>query len=311
MIIAYNKGYDVDPEKFVMDLVGLFDMKGARRRGQELWVRCPFHSHGDERTASASFSLGGEHPGAFYCFGCKTKGSTSTILTKLFQSRQRAKLWLSENFKSVDLNEKRVVNKISPELPGVKQVYNLPLSLIDSHTDYFSQRGIPDDLVKKYRLMYSPERDAIIFPVWEENTISFYQVRYLHHETGLKWYIPKDAKARVFGKEFISSGTVYICESCFNALTLEKFGYQAVAMFGARFDDTKYELLGLPAKRFIIAYDGDDAGRKNARDLSKFLKDSGRLVEVLKMPDKKDINDFANLTQSEFDNKILEWRGRR
>ena len=29
------------------------------------------------------------------------------------------------------------------------------------------------------------------------------------------------------------------------------------------------------------------------------------------MPDKKDINDFANLTQEEFDNKILEWRGRK
>ena len=58
-------------------------------------------------------------------------------------------------------------------------------------------------------------------------------------------------------------------------------------------------------------YDGDDAGRKNAKDLSKFLKDNGRLVEILKMPDKKDINDFANLTQEEFDNKILEWRGRK
>lgn len=311
MIIAYNKGYDVDPEKFVMDLVGLFNMKGAQRRGQELWVRCPFHSHGDERTASASFSLAGEHPGAFYCFGCKTKGSVSTVLTKLFQSRQKAKLWLSENFKSVDLDEKRIVNKISPEPPGVKQVYDLPLSLIDNHTDYFSQRGIPDDLVKKYRLMYSPEKDAIIFPVWEKDIISFYQVRYLHHDLGLKWYIPKNAKARVFGKEFISGGTVYVCESCFNALTLEKFGYQAVAMFGARYDDTKYELLELSSKRFIIAYDGDEAGRKNAKDLAKFLKENNKLVEILKMPDKKDINDFASLTQDEFDNKILEWRGRK
>ena len=82
-------------------------------------------------------------------------------------------------------------------------------------------------------------------------------------------------------------------------------------MFGARYDDTKYELLELSSKRFIIAYDGDEAGRKNAKDLAKFLKENNKLVEILKMPDKKDINDFASLTQDEFDNKILEWRGRK
>lgn len=310
MIKAFGKVYEVDIENLIEILGGLFNFKKLHRRGDEYFLCCPFHAHGEERTPSASFKLTGEDAGTFYCFGCKTKGSLSGILTKLFQSRQKAKLWLSENFKSIDVDQKRIVNKIKPELPGISQVYDLPLSLLDNHTNYFNKRGIPDELVKKYRLMYSEQRNAVIFPVWEDNSIIFYQVRYINHEKGLKWYIPKDAKAKVFGKEFITGGTVYICESCFNALTLEKFGYQACAMFGARFDDTRYELLELPSKRFIIAYDGDEAGRKNAKDLAKFLRDNHKLVEVLKMPDKKDINDYANLTQEEFDNKILEWRGR-
>lgn len=310
MIKAFKKGYDVSPETFVESLSSIFNFKKLHKRGNEYWCCCPLHSRGQERTPSASFKLNGDDAGSFYCFGCKVKGSASFILTKLFQSKQKAKLWLSENFKSIDLEETRVVNKILPALPSVVQKFDLPLSLLDNHTDYFSQRGIPDDLVKKYRLMYSLKRNAIIFPVWNQDEISFYQVRYINHTTGLKWYIPKDAKARVFGKEFVHSGTVFVCESCFNALTLVKFGYDAVATFGARYDDTRFELLDLPSKRFIIAYDGDDAGRKNGKELAKFLRDQNKLVEILKMPDKKDINDFANLTQEEFDKKILEWRGR-
>ena len=312
MIEAYDQFFDVDIEKFIYILADIFHFNKLTKKGDELYMCCPFHSNGQERTPSASFKLKGEHPGEFYCFGCKTRGYLSSILTKLFGSKKKAIFWLQQNFKTLDIDKKRDVHKIEPEAPSVNQEFELPLSLIDNHTDYFNSRGIPDELVKKYRLMYSPRRDAVIFPVWDGDIITFYQIRYLNSNSNLKWYIPEGAIAKVFGKEFIKpTGPVYVCESCFNALTMEKFGYNAVSMFGARFDDTRFELLELPNMKFIIAYDGDDAGRLNSKQLAKFLKDSGRLVEVLKMPDGKDINDFANLTQEEFDNKIKEWRSKK
>ena len=312
MIEAYNQFFDVEIEKFIYILADLFHFTKLSRKGDELYLACPFHSNGQERTPSASFKLKGEHLGEFYCFGCKTRGYLSSILTKLFGSKTKALLWLQENFKTLDIDKKRDVHKVALEAPSVTQEFELPLTLLDNHTSYFSSRGIPDELVKKYRLMYSPKRDAIIFPVWEENKIIFYQIRYLSSNASLKWYIPEGATAKVFGKEFIKpTGPVYVCESCFNALTFAKFGYNACAMFGARYDDTRFELLDLSNMKFIIAYDGDDAGRKNAKELAKFLKKSGRLVEILNMPDKKDINDFANLTQEEFDIKIKEWRNQK
>lgn len=310
MIEAYGKYYDTEITTVIEALGRLFGFKGLQRRGKEYWLKCPWHAHGEERTPSASFKLVGDDAGSFYCFGCKTRGSFSSILSKLFNSSKKAETWLSENYKSLDIDEKRKVNRIAPELPGVTQVFDIPREYLSYHTDYFASRGIPDELVKKYRLMYSPRKNAVIFPVWEGDCIIFYQVRYIHHEFGLKWYIPKNSKAKVFGKEFATGNVVYVCESCFNALTLEKFGYSAVSMFGARYDETKEELLELPARKFIIAYDGDEAGRLNAQLLCKFLKEKGRLAEKLRMPDKKDINDFANLSQEEFDKKILEWRGR-
>lgn len=310
MIEAFGKVYEVEPKQYVESLVSLFNIQGLTYKGKEAYVKCPFHAHGQERTASASFRLDGDNPGEFYCFGCKTKGLPSSILTKLFGSKQKARLWMSENFKVSEINELRKVSRIEPKVTDNKQEFNLPLSLLDNHTDYFEKRGIPQELVKKYRLMYSPKQDAVIFPVWENDKIIFYQVRYLNHKEGLKWYIPKDSKAKIFGKEYIKTGTVYVCESCFNALTLEKFGYQAVATFGARFDDTRFELLDLPSMKFIIAYDGDFAGRNTAKMLAKFLRDSGRLVEIMDMDNKKDINDFALLSKPEFDKKILEWRRR-
>lgn len=311
MIEVYKKYYDVEIDKFVEILADLFHFKGLERRGDEYYTCCPFHANGQERTASASFKLTGDHLGQFYCFGCKTRGYLSTVLTKLFGDRRKAEHWLKENFKSIEKDEKRVVNKVSQRVQELPQEYELPNSLFTNKTDYFNKRGIPDELVEKFKLGYSPKRNAVIFPVFEDERLVFYQVRYLDKkEDGLKWFIPKDAKAKVFGKQHVTSRTVVVCESVFNALTCWKFGKQAVALFGARFDDTKYELLEMPCLKYIIAFDGDEAGRINGKELAKFLRDNGRLVQILTVNNKTDINDFAHLSKEEFEQKWQEWSGK-
>lgn len=311
MIEAYNQYYDVDIEEFIRTLANLFDIKLAGRKGNELYCHCPFHANGQERTASASFRLDGEKAGQFFCFGCHTKGTLSTILTKLFGTRRKAEHWLEQNYRSIEKEDKRVVQKILPEALELTQEFDLPESLLSNYTPYFESRGIPLDLVKKYKLMYSPARDAVIFPVYDDNNkIIFYQVRYLSSTSNLKWFIPKDAKPKIFGKLEVSKGPVYVCESCFNALTLVKFGYNAVATFGARFDDTRFELLEIPTLKFIIAYDGDRAGKISTKQLLKFFRENGRLAEYLEVDDGKDINDFAHLSKEDFDKKLESWKRR-
>ena len=309
MVDAYGKTYDVDIVDFVEILGRLFNFQGMDRRGDEYYCKCPFHGNGQERTASASFKLAGdvEMLGKFYCFGCKTKGYLSSILTRLFGTKRKAIHWLMENFKQIDKEDKRVVNKITPEAPSLFQEFELPNSLFTNKTDYYNKRGIPDELVEKFKLGYSQARDAIILPVWEDDKITFYQVRYLSNQHGLKWYIPKDAKVRIFGKQHITGRTVIVVESVFNCLTLWKYGYQSVALFGARDDDSKYELLELPCLKYIIAFDGDEAGEKTAKTMQKFLRENNKLVTVAHVDKGKDINDFAHLSKEDFDKKWQSW----
>lgn len=313
MINIFDVFYDVSVKDLVDALAVLFNISGMDIKGDEYFIRCPFHKHGKERTASASFKMKSEKPeeiGMFNCFGCGASGYISKILVKLFGSRQKAEHWVSSSYKTIEQEENRTVNKIEFKGPQVKQEYDLPLSLFTNSTPYFKQRGIPEDLVRKFRLGYSPAKEAVIFPVFDEvGSLVFYQVRYISKNSKYKWFIPKDAEVKIFGKQHMTSRICYVCESVFNALTLWKFGFEAVATFGARADqETVEQLLELPCLKFIIAYDGDEAGIKKAKRLAKTLKASNRLVSVLDINEKgKDINDFAFLSKEAFNEKMDIW----
>lgn len=308
MVKAFDSYYDVDPWDLVQALGMLFGFNKLERRGKEAWCCCPFHSSGEERTPSASFRLDEEKAGAFYCFGCHTRGTLSGILIRLFGRKDKAENWLENNYKTVDIDEKRVVSQILPEVTEDSQEYELASTIFTNYTDYYESRGIPDELVKKFRLGYSKNRNAVILPVFEGEKLVFYQARYLDKNAPIKWYLPKYGKVKIFGKEFIDGPKVYVCESVFNALTFWKFGYQAVALFGARVEDIFDQLLDLGCLCYVISYDGDFAGRKNSKELASLLREKNKLVQVLNLPNKKDVNDFAKLTKEEFDKALESWK---
>lgn len=308
MIEAYGNCYDVEIRTFIKSLSRLFNFNKFEIRGDEAWLCCPFHAHGQERTASASFHLEGKDAGKFFCFGCKARGSLSTILTKLFGSKAKAANYLNSNYTILHIEKARDVKRASSGVSQVNQEFELPSSLFTNKTDYYESRGIPDELVEKFKLGYSKRRNAVVLPVYEGGKIVFYQIRYLDKDSKLKWYLPKEAKVKIWGKEAITERRVVVCESVFNALTCWKFGRQAVATFGARCDDETVEsLLSTGCLSFTIAFDGDEAGRKSALDLSKKLMKKSRLVRILRVPNKMDINNFAKVTKEKFDQLWEEW----
>lgn len=308
MIKAFDTYYDVDPLDVIEALGQLFHFNKLERRGKEVYCCCPFHANGEERTPSASFNLTEEKAGAFYCFACHTRGTFSGILIRLFGRKDKAENWLENNYKSVEIEEKRVVSRILPEVIEDNQEYELASTIFTNYTDYYESRGIPDDIVKKFKLGYSIRQNAVIFPVFEDGKLVFYQARYLDKNAPLKWYMPKHGKVKIFGREFVDGSKVYVCESVFNALTFWKFGYQAVALFGARVEDIIDQLLDLGCLCYVISYDGDYAGRKNSKELAEILKANNKLVQILNLPDKKDVNDFAKLSKEEFDKALESWK---
>lgn len=104
--------------------------------------------------------------------------------------------------------------------------------------------------------------------------------------------------------EFKNEQTVYITESCINALTLCGWGYNAVALFGAGVTDSQIKVLNnTQVKHYILALDNDPAGIKGSKKLCSNLSKS-KFVDVVLFNDQRDVND---LTKEEFESlKIID-----
>lgn len=320
----FNKYYKVNPKDFIEALAKKFKFQGLDYNHVKdmVFLKCPFHGNGQERTASANFSLvnrGKTKEGDFFCFGCHTGGHISSILTRLFGDRKLAEEWVEGMYGNLRgwVEEKREARKIELEEKPVEekeQVFELNESAYLEETTYFEKRGIPDDLVKRFKLGFLDSQDEdkrrVYLPVFDRlGRVVFYQTRNIHNKS---FYLPKGAKKVLWAaNEIVENKSVYVVESIFNGLTLYKFGYQAVAMFGCG-DELVYEqLLDLPTRHFVIATDNDEAGQKSAKALIPFLKKNGRLVSHLVIDEEgKDINDYAFLSKGDFDSKLLKWTRR-
>lgn len=320
-MVIFNKVYKINPKEFIDTLGRKFNFKGLddkKVKGQ-YFLKCPFHSGGNERTASANFSLvknSHAEEGDFFCFGCKTKGHISSILVRLFGDKKLAEDWVERNYGNkkglIEEDRKDFLKQIKPiEIEEKKeQIFELPEQAYWNRTTYFEKRGIPDELVDRFELGFldSPDEDKrrAYFPVFnKDHKVVFYQTRKIHSK---EFYLPVGAKKVLWGANEVTGPEVVVCESIFNALTAWKFGFQAVATFGTGDENTYNQLISLPCRSYLICYDNDLAGNKGAKELASVLKNNGRLVKrVLIDEPKKDLNDYAKLSKEEFMVKWNSW----
>lgn len=172
---------------------------------------------------------------------------------------------------------------------------------------YMYERGLTDEIIVKYDIGF----DANFIPPGRKKPVPCvtFPVKNLKGETlflcrrsiqGKLFHYPQGVEKSVYGIYELPDNprSVIICESCFNALTCVKYGYNAVALLGT---GTSYEikqLRMLGVKEFVICTDGDEAGQKAANKLKKALSDIA-IVWTVHMPPDKDVNDCK--TKEEFD----------
>lgn len=317
----YGRIYKVDPKEFIDELGKKFHFNGLddqKVKGQ-YFLKCPFHKRGEERTASANFSLidrGKAKQGDFMCFGCGVKGHISSILTRLFGEKRLAQEWVETKYgdKRGLGEETREVRRIEISLQKKEeekpQVFELDERAYYNETSYYESRGIPDELVKRFKLGYLdskyPEKRKVYLPVFnKEGQVVFFQTRNIHDK---KFYLPVGAKKVLWGADQVTGPEVVVCESIFNSLTAWKNGFQSVALFGTGDDHTIQQLLELPCRSYILCLDPDEAGRKGTQHLLSILKENNRLVSTVSIGEKgKDLNDFAKLSHEEFMEKWNLW----
>lgn len=295
-------------------------------------VYCPFHSNGQERKPSCGVVIRDEYrngqkykAGSWHCFACGIYKDMQTAVTEILKSRSiniSGIEWLKQNvpgfedeyvFESLipdalleDVNNKFALDYIKDKTEdSVTYVSESELASYRFTVPYMYERKLTDDIIAKYDvgvdMHWIPpgrkkEVPCITFPVRDEYGRTLFFCR--RSISGKLFSLPSGVTKPVYGLDMIPKGTssIIICESIFNALTAEVYGFHAVALMGTGNSYQLNQLKRLGCREFVICMDGDEAGRKATEKLKRQLSNIA-IVWSIKMPDGKDLNDC---TKEEF-----------
>jgi replicative DNA helicase len=139
---------------------------------------------------------------------------------------------------------------------------------------YFLNRGIPAELIEKYKLCVVNDggRRAVL-PIWSGGKVTYYTVRALENQKPR--YKNTPGPAPLFNIDYIrqasGSDLIIITEGIFDALSIEAEGYKAIALGGAEHAGKLMEAIeqNPEAKKiiFFTAFDNDEPGREAAAKL--------------------------------------------
>jgi DNA primase len=142
------------------------DFVNLRRRGVNQIGLCPFHN---EKTPSFTVSPA---KGIYKCFGCgKAGNSVNFIMEHEHFSYPEALKYLARKY-NIEVEEEEQTPEQLQELNEKESLYNLNLFAQQYFTktlheteegkaiglSYFKERGMRDDIVKKFQLGFSPEK---------------------------------------------------------------------------------------------------------------------------------------------------------
>lgn len=300
----------------------------ARYRLPWYSLYCPFHNDGNEKKPSAGVLLVEQtkngsttYPGNFHCFTCHKAYSIQNFITELLKNKNSNMTgleWLKQYVP--DFDPKAEFEYLVPDsvMAAATNAYMLnyirtaqqnispyvseeELSSYRFTVPYMYERKLTDEIIEKYDIGFDanwvpPGRKkpvpCITFPVRDRESNTLFIAR--RSVEGKMFYIPTEVTKPVYGIDMIPRGTrtVIICESVFNALTCVRYGYPAVALFGTGTEYQINELKRLGCSEFVIAMDGDEAGRKASKRLANRLK-SVALIWTMHLPDGEDINSIS------------------
>lgn len=291
-------------KRYRMERDGKIILKDINETGNNVMVTCPFHKDGNERKPSCGVSTI-ETPdtpaGTVHCFTCGKNMQFDRFISYLLgveDGGSTGRQWLIEHF---DVSYTRNLNVILSR-GGRKsgETYNIvqenQLQQYRYYHPYMYKRGLTDEIIERYDIGYDKINDMITFPVRDIQGRCLFLAK--RSVKGKFFILPQGKNKPLYGVYELdySKSDIYIVESFFNALTLAKWGYNAIAMMGTG-SNYQYKLINeLPFRTIHLCLDGDMAGRHGTEKLLKIIK-NGVLVYNHILPDGKDVND---LTEDEF-----------
>lgn len=275
------------------------------RDGVDLMVTCPYHKHGMESRPSCGITTIAKPNvpvGTLYCFSCKTTASLPEVVSHCFGKHDGGvfgRNWIMEHFVSIEENSRGGFFTV-PTREITKQEHEyVSEEELESYRfvhPYLYKRGMTDELIEMFDLGYDRQKRMVTFPIKDTNGKVLFVAK---RSVDTKFFaLPKDLEKPLCylyeaKKYFPDSKELYICESLFNALTMVKQNFPAIALLGTGTKEQVEALKSLDYRKYILCLDNDMAGRAGMDKLYKSLY-KYKLINYLIAPVGKDINDFVN-----------------
>lgn len=298
-------------------------LRDVNNTGSDLMCTCPFHGGGKERNPSCGVLLKEKvikdktyEAGTVHCYTCGYVADLPQFTADLLglADKYEGFKWLvgkynysSSEREPLDLDMYRgETDRASYMDEDEVKRYNTELLNSNEACEYLHRRKIANWVLDAYELGFDPDDKTVLFPVRDmSGKVLFYKGRSI---AGKHFYNAKDVdkSSVVFGLYELCNGRfssgvpdaeseIWITESEIDALTLISQGVLAVAIMGSHIsEDQCKELERSPFRRFVIATDNDEAGRKGAQIIKRLLIPKGfRFINLRWETNVKDINDLV------------------
>ena len=283
--------------KLQLEINEIYLFNQIKELPDDLMVSCPFHKNGQERKASCGIR---KEDGWVHCFSCGESCSLEQMISRCFNVNdfgQYGLNWLKNNFLGDILADRKLyinIDRKSVKTDSNKNyIDEKELSNYRYIHPYMYERKMTDEVIEIFDIGYDKNTNCITFPIRDKNGNCLFVAR---RSVNSKWFnYPNNVEKPIYGiyelyqlKEFPKE--IYICESMIDAITLWTHNKYAIALNGLGTQYQFKQLNNLPCRKFILATDNDEAGKKARIRLKNAIHN--QIITEIKIPNgKKDIND--------------------
>lgn len=274
-------------------------IRDIKPSGNNIQFTCPWHNGGKERKASCGVSVKDtkKNPaGTVHCFTCNKTSSIQEMISNCFGYDDGGRFgtkWLFKNFISVEETRRSGIELDLERRPKTTDIAKTTedLSKYAFYHPYMYKRKLTNEIIDKFDVGYDKETNCVTFPVYDEKGIFQFVAR--RNVDKKLFNYPAGSNKPVYGLYIIGvrEKEVIVCESIFNALTCWVYGKPAVALLGLGTESQYKTLARSGIRKFILAFDGDKAGRRARERFKKAV--SNKLITYYDLPEGKDINDLS------------------
>lgn len=280
-------------------------------------VSCPLapwtHEKGTDNKPSMLVDIGEKMP-RYHCFACKSHGWLSTLVknyNKLANGRVPVNSYFSK-FAHLRPGVRRK-RKVEPAMPLPEHLMNglFDFTEYEDAIAYLESRDIDTNVAIEYNIKYDPERDMVVFPVYNARGQFMGAVGRSLQEKRFHNYFHFKTAATLGGIDKLKEPKrIFVVEGWIDLLTAAPWVLEydggIVCTWTSRMSAGQAALLSSFDSTIYCLYDSDRAGEEGWQSIvSYFGSISGNRVRRMRLPEGYDVND---ITQGEFDSYFEECR---